>query len=76
MVKLLSSIAFCLFCFPLLSKESVSAKKAAEPHHKEDSHSAEIEEKLQNWSLQELENYSVQNNSLYLAEKQNIGIAR
>lgn len=35
-----------------------------------------IEPKLSNWNLDEIEKYAVSNNPGYLAEKQNIGIAR
>jgi len=41
-----------------------------------DKDSNSIESKLANWSLDEIEEYAVSNNPLYLAEKQNIGIAR
>ncbi|HRG48988.1 MAG TPA: hypothetical protein PLG41_22465, partial [Leptospiraceae bacterium] len=36
----------------------------------------DIEKKIQNWTLEEIESYAVANNPLYLAEKQNIGMAR
>ena len=36
----------------------------------------DIEKKIQTWSLEEIEAYATANNPLYLAEKQNIGMAR
>ncbi|HNC00709.1 MAG TPA: hypothetical protein PLS71_20860, partial [Leptospiraceae bacterium] len=41
-----------------------------------DSYSYELEKKIQTWKLEEIETYAVSNNPLYLAEKQNIGMAR
>ena len=63
----------------VVTKEPSKEPKKEAPIPK-DIYSAEdytkIEKKIQTWSLEEIEAYAVANNPLYLAEKQNIGMAR
>ena len=67
------------------TKSTVGKKESADTTKKEipvpkDLYSVEdygdIEKKIQTWSLEEIEAYATANNPLYLAEKQNIGMAR
>lgn len=63
----------------VVTKEPGKEPKKEAPLPK-DLYSAEnysnIEKKIQTWTLEEIEAYAVANNPLYLAEKQNIGMAR
>ncbi|MBK9498389.1 MAG: TolC family protein [Leptospiraceae bacterium] len=65
---------------PIVSPKEISKESPKEIPVPKNIYSAEnytdIERKIQNWSLEEIESYAVSNNPLYLAEKQNIGMAR
>jgi cobalt-zinc-cadmium efflux system outer membrane protein len=73
---------FLTICFPvfLLSvppkDSSANIELDINDPYIQDSKSEDIESKLATWSLEEIENYAVSNNPLYLAEKQNIEMAR
>ncbi|MBE7413216.1 MAG: TolC family protein [Leptospiraceae bacterium] len=73
-------IFFCFGIFFLISVSEIYSTKSEDSEdletESENLNLPDIESYISKWNLEELEEYSVSNNPLYLAEKQNINSAR